>query len=77
MYLIFLAFSLAAYFLWLIIYRLFFSPIRHVPGSKLAAVTGWCETYYDVFQGGQFTFKIEEWHKFYGECEAVPGETRC
>ncbi|KAL9043508.1 MAG: hypothetical protein Q9214_003307, partial [Letrouitia sp. 1 TL-2023] len=41
-------------------------PIRHIPGSKLTAATGWYETYYDVVQGGQFTFKIEQWHKYYG-----------
>ncbi|KAK1723035.1 hypothetical protein CaCOL14_001983 [Colletotrichum acutatum] len=50
----------------LIIYRLHFSPIANVPGSKLAGATGWYETYLDVFKGGQFTFQIEEWHRQYG-----------
>lgn len=50
----------------LVIYRLYFSPIAHVPGSKLTAATGWYETYLDVFKGGQFTFQIEKWHQQYG-----------
>ncbi|KAK1485983.1 cytochrome P450 [Colletotrichum tamarilloi] len=50
----------------LITYRLYFSPIAHIPGSKLTAATGWYETYLDVFKGGQFTFQIEEWHRQYG-----------
>ncbi|KAJ8114690.1 hypothetical protein ONZ43_g4843 [Nemania bipapillata] len=54
------------YFIFLVTYRLFFSPIAGVPGSKLAAATGWYEAYFDVALGGQFVFKIEEWHKKYG-----------
>ncbi|KAI9675995.1 MAG: hypothetical protein M1817_000738 [Caeruleum heppii] len=50
----------------LVIYRLYFSPIAHFPGSKLAAATGWYETWFDVFQGGQFTFQVERWHEQYG-----------
>jgi hypothetical protein len=52
--------------LYLVIYRLFFSPIAHFPGSKIAAATGWYETYLDVFKGGQFTFQIDRWHQQYG-----------
>ena len=48
------------------VYRLYFHPMAKFPGPKLAAITGWVETYYDVFRGGQFIFKIEEWHKKYG-----------
>ncbi|KAI1132772.1 cytochrome P450 [Nemania abortiva] len=56
----------ALYFTSLVIYRLFFSPIAHIPGSKLAAATGWYETYFDIVLGGQFTFQIERWHQKYG-----------
>ena len=56
------------YLLSLVLYRLFFSPIAHFPGSKLSAVTGWYETYLDVYKGGQFTFQVEKWHQHYGEC---------
>ena len=50
----------------LIVYRLFLSPIANIPGSKLSAVTGWYETYYDVYKGGKFIFEIEKWHQQYG-----------
>ena len=57
---------LSLYYLSLIIYRLFLSPLARLPGSKLTAVTGWYETYLDVVKGGQFTYQIEKWHKRYG-----------
>lgn len=58
----------SGYIVALIAYRLFFSPLAGFPGSKLAAATGWYETYYQLLKrgGGQFTFKIAEWHKKYG-----------
>lgn len=52
----------------LVIYRLLLSPIAGFPGSKLTAITGWYETYLDVFKGGQFTFQIQKWHEQYGQC---------
>lgn len=48
------------------IQRLYFSPLSHIPGPKLAALTWWYEFYYDVVQKGRFVFKIEELHKQYG-----------
>lgn len=48
------------------VYRLWFSPIAHVPGPKLAALTQYYEFYYDIILGGQYTFKILELHKVYG-----------
>ena len=50
----------------LCIYRLYFHPLSQFPGDRLAAATGWVETYHDVFRGGQFIFKVEEWHTKYG-----------
>lgn len=64
-----LVYGLACYVLYLTAlatYRLFLSPIASIPGSKLAAATGWYETYFDAVLGGQFIFKIEQWHKRYG-----------
>jgi hypothetical protein len=55
----------------LAIYRLFFSPLSKFPGPKLAAVTGWVETYHDVFRGGQLIFKLGEWHEKYGSSSDV------
>ncbi|MCJ1423011.1 hypothetical protein MMC29_000892 [Sticta canariensis] len=54
------------YLVWLGLYRLYWSPIASFPGSKLTAVSGWYETYFDVFKGGQFTFQVQKWHQQYG-----------
>src|SRR6185295_6222932 len=48
------------------VYRLFFSPIAHFPGPKLAAVTFWYEFYYDVVLSGSYVWKILEMHERYG-----------
>lgn len=48
------------YALSLVFFRLLISPIAHFPGSKLTAITGWYETYLDVFKGGQFTIQIQK-----------------
>jgi cytochrome P450 len=54
------------YLIYLIFYRLYLSPISHIPGPKLAAVTFWYEYYYDVVNYGQYIFKIRDLHKQYG-----------
>lgn len=56
----------AVYVISLVIYRLFFSPIAKFPGSKLAAVSGWYELYYDVIHKGKYLFEIEKMHDKYG-----------
>jgi hypothetical protein len=48
------------------IYSVYIGPLAKFPGPKLAAATLWYECYYDVFQGGQYTFKIKELHRKYG-----------
>lgn len=62
--------AIAALLLWsagLCVYRLYLSPLAKFPGDRLAAISGWVETYYDVFQGGQLIFKLADWHAKYGE----------
>ena len=49
------------------LWRLFLSPIAHIPGPKLAALTYWYEFYYDAFLPGQYIFKVKELHKRYGK----------
>ncbi|KAK8066220.1 cytochrome P450 [Apiospora hydei] len=50
------------------VYRLCLSPLARFPGPKLAALTYWVETYYELFvgEGGQFPFEYQKWHKKYG-----------
>ncbi|OGM51153.1 cytochrome P450 oxygenase [Aspergillus bombycis] len=48
------------------IYRLYFDPLHHIPGPKLAAVTHLYEFYHDVIRGGLFIWEIEKMHQVYG-----------
>lgn len=59
------------YTLSLVVYRLFFHPLRHIPGPRLAAATLWYEFYYDVVLQGQYQFKIIRLHDEYGKL--LPG----
>ncbi|KAK7973829.1 cytochrome P450 [Apiospora arundinis] len=53
---------------YLLIYRLYLSPLAKFPGPRIAAATHWYEAYYDLFSqgGGQWTFKIRDLHTEYG-----------
>ncbi|KAK1836967.1 cytochrome P450 CYP542B3 [Podospora conica] len=57
---------LAAYTLYGALWRLYLSPIAHIPGPRLAALTWWYEFYYDIVLGGQYVFKMVDLHKQYG-----------
>ncbi|KAI4962195.1 hypothetical protein J4E86_001227 [Alternaria arbusti] len=59
---------LTLYVLYVSIYRLYFHPLRSVPGPRLAALTQWVETYYECFKapGGQFMWEYQKWHEKYG-----------
>lgn len=59
--------ALILYIIYGAIYRLFLTPIAHIPGPWFAKLTFWNEFYYDVFLGGQYTFKIRDYHRKYGE----------
>ncbi|KIW94509.1 uncharacterized protein Z519_04485 [Cladophialophora bantiana CBS 173.52] len=54
------------YDLVLAVYRICFHPLRRFPGSKLAVASYWYETYYDVFKGHQYVWRIKEMHEKYG-----------
>ncbi|KAI9710154.1 MAG: hypothetical protein M1820_002956 [Bogoriella megaspora] len=47
------------------IHRLYYHPLRNVPGPRLAALTFWYETYYEVVQPARYTWKIGELHEQY------------
>ncbi|KAH9987957.1 hypothetical protein F4779DRAFT_611216 [Xylariaceae sp. FL0662B] len=55
----------AIYLISLAFYRLFFHPIAHFPGPKLAAISRYYEAYYDIVKNGQYTFKIADMHQKY------------
>ncbi|RAH47920.1 cytochrome P450 [Aspergillus brunneoviolaceus CBS 621.78] len=48
------------------LYRLYFHPLRSVPGPKLAAMTHLHEFYYDVVRGGKFIWEVKRMHEKYG-----------
>ena len=50
----------------LAIYRLIWHPLAKFPGPRLAAMTGWYETYFDCFLLGEFSNHIDEMHRSYG-----------
>ncbi|KAH8764484.1 cytochrome P450 [Hyaloscypha finlandica] len=50
----------------LVIRRVYFSPISHFPGPKLAIATLWYQFYYDVVLGGQYVWRVRDLHKKYG-----------
>ena len=59
--------AVLVYLLTLATYRLLFHPLSKFPGPNLAAITRYYEAYYDIVKDGQYTFKIAELHKKYGE----------
>lgn len=59
--------AIIAYYATLVFYRLFLHPLARFPGPKAAAISRWYEAYYDVLLGGQYTSKIAELHREYGE----------
>ncbi|KAI0537731.1 cytochrome P450 [Xylaria digitata] len=48
------------------VYKVYFSPLSHIPGPKLAALTYLYEAYYDVWLGGKYFLRVAEMHKQYG-----------
>ncbi|KAH6643100.1 cytochrome P450 [Boeremia exigua] len=48
------------------IYRLWLSPLAHIPGPKIAALTSWYCAYHDIVRGGQYVWIIEAMHQKYG-----------
>lgn len=59
--------STVIYLVALACYRIWFHPISHIPGPKLAAFTYWYQSYYDMWpHSGRFLWKTVELHEKYG-----------
>ncbi|KAF7596079.1 hypothetical protein BBP40_003341 [Aspergillus hancockii] len=58
--------ALAFYTVFLVGYRLFFSPIAGFPGPKLAAATEWYEFYFQLAKDGQWGNQVRRLHEQYG-----------
>lgn len=54
------------YKIYLVVWRLYFSPLSKFPGPTLAAATGWYEFYFDYWKNGKYIFEIERLHKIHG-----------
>jgi hypothetical protein len=48
------------------IYRLYFHPLSHIPGPKLAAITHGYEFYHNIIRGGMFIWEVKRLHEIYG-----------
>jgi len=54
------------------VWRLFFHPLRSIPGPRLAAVTSLYRIYYEVILGGEFLSKVIQLHDTYGAQPLTP-----
>ena len=74
--LILLCIGLLSYFIYIAIQRVYFSPLSHIPGPKIAAATTWYEIYHDVIRRGLYFKKVKEFHKIYGTYTSLPMPVR-
>lgn len=47
-------------------YNIFFHPLAHVPGPKLAGATYLYQTYYSLVGGSRYYVRIKKLHEIYG-----------
>lgn len=50
-----------------VLYWLYLHPLARFPGPKLAAAMRLYKGYYDLYQKGQYTFKLAQLRKQYSE----------
>ena len=62
-----LAFIGISYTIYGAVWRLYLSPVAHIPGPWFAKLTFLNEFYYDVICGGKYTWKLPEYHAKFGE----------
>ena len=53
--------------LWTLLYRVYFHPLAHIPGPKLAAGTFLYQTYFSLVNGSRFYAQIGKLHEAYGK----------
>jgi hypothetical protein len=62
--------ALALYFLanlaYTAVYNVFFHPLAHVPGPRLAGATYLYQTYHSFIGGSRYYARIKELHEVYG-----------
>lgn len=67
--------ALFAYLLYIVVYRLLFHPLAHIPGPLLPRLTSWHECYYDLVLGGKHPWELKRMHEVYGPIlRPVPNE---
>lgn len=49
------------------IYRIYFHPLSHIPGPKLAAASSAYEFYFNVVKGGKYMWEVGRMHEIYGK----------
>lgn len=60
------------------LYRLYFHPLAHIPGPKLAALTFLYQTYFSLVNGSRFYAQIGKLHKIYGKLSLrIPKSLLC
>jgi hypothetical protein len=57
--------ALIAWTLYTLLQRLFFHPLRHIPGPWLYRLSTWPTAYHDL-RGGQLPFALKQLHSQYG-----------
>lgn len=65
--------SSIAYVAWVVVYRLWFSPVAGFPGSFWPKITFWYEFYYEWIKPGQYHRRIHEMHQQYGKRIYIEG----
>ncbi|KAL3464472.1 cytochrome P450 [Aspergillus heterothallicus] len=65
-FLLVLGIGLAVYCATVSIYRLYFHPLSHIPGPKLAAISYGYEFYHNIIRGGLFIWEVRRLHEIYG-----------
>ena len=52
--------------------QIYFHPLSHISGPKLAAATWFYQSYYSLWDGSKYYLQIEKLHKHYGTPLILP-----